>query len=478
VRDGKLLRALAITLVCALGIYLIVFRSSYFTDPILLGALIFLQILAAILMKFRVAFLPALVVVFLLAGTAVPGQELWISVRWVVLGAGAAAGVIVWLRSDYLPLGALHLIALACVLTAVVSALVSAYPDVALLKALSLLLLFVYAATGGRVALADGENKFLRGLLLGCEVLVYISAIAYFILHLELFGNRNSLGVAMGVVALPFLLWGMLVSESRSVRRRRILALLLCQLLLLSSYERAGIIAALSSSTLLCLALRRYRLMLTGLAIALATAAVVVTIVPLPTVSPADDGSLTSRFVYKGKREAGVLASRKSVWQKTISSLQEHPWLGTGFGTSATAYEKTEIDKKFSSAGPVTREHGNSYLEIAEWVGIIGVVPFAVLLLLVAAKVTRVWAWIRRTGCAASPAVPLAVFVAGALVHAGLEDWLFAVGYHTCVLFWIFAFMLADFAPTKASLPVMYPYPSLFGQRFHIACDTQTCTFS
>lgn len=481
-RDHRFWRAFVITLACTSAIYLIVFRPSFFTDSLVLGALVFLQVLAAILLKYHEAFFPALVLVFLFAGTAVPAHELWASVRWVVLGVGAVAGFIVWLRCNHLPLGALHLIALACVLTAVVSALVSAYPDVALLKAVSLLLLFVYALTGGRVALAGREEKFLAGWLIGCELLVYVSVLAYFVLHIELFGNRNSLGVAMGVVALPFLLWGLLVSESRSVRRRRIFALLLCQLLLLTSYERAGIIAALTSSTLLCIALRRYRLLLTSLVITLMTAAVVVTTVPLPTVAQSDDGSLTSRFVYKGKREAGVLASRKTVWEKTISSLGEHPCFGTGFGTSATAYDKAQINERFSSVGQVTREHGNSYLEIAEWVGLIGVVPFAVLLLFVVANVARVCACIRRTGIASSPAVPLSMFVAGALVHAGFEDWLFAVGYHTCVLFWIFAFMLSDFVPTKAATPARYlaaKYPSAICQnRFGAVANVQTCTFS
>ncbi|HXZ31943.1 MAG TPA: O-antigen ligase family protein [Terriglobales bacterium] len=478
-RAHKFWRAFAIILTCAFALYLIAFRPGYFTDPIWLGALVFLQVLAAILVKYCEAFFPTLVLVFLFAGSAVPAHELWTSVRWLVLAAGAVAGLIVWLRCNHLTLGALHLIALACVLTAIVSALVSTYPDVALLKALSLLLLFVYAVTGGRVALAGREQKFLAGLLFGCEALVYISTVAYFVLHVELFGNRNSLGVAMGVVALPFLLWGLVVSDSRSLRRRRIFALLLCQLLLLASYERAGITAALTSSALLCLALRRYRLICVGLLIALITAAIVATVVPLPTVSQADDGSLTSRFVYKGKREAGVLASRKSVWQKTISSLEEHPWLGSGFGTSATAYDKTPIDQKFSSAGQVTREHGNSYLEIAEWVGLIGVVPFAFLLLLIMAKVARVCAWIHQTGVASSPAVPLAAFVAGALVHAGFEDWLFAVGYHTCVLFWVFAFMLADFVPARTATRYLdAKYPSTIGNPLGALAGVQTCTFS
>lgn len=286
----------------------------------------------------------------------------------------------------------------------------------------------------------------------------------------------------MGVVALPFLLWGALVSESRPLGRRRILAVLLCQLLLLSSYERAGIAAALTSSILLFFMLRRYRLMIAGLAVALITAVLVATLVPLPVLNQPDDDSITSRFVYKGKREGGVLASRKTVWEKTISSLQQHPYFGAGFGTTATAYDKTQINIQFASSGPVSREHGNSYLEITEWMGFIGVAPFAALLLWLVGKIGGACAWVRRTRIASSPVVPIAAFLAGALVHAGFEDWLFAVGYHTCVLFWILAFMLPDFSFTTPA-PRLQQWMQAnavadFARQQSLVAEVPSCTFS
>jgi len=465
-----------------LTIYLVLKRPFYFNDPSLLGGAIFLQILLAVLAKFRSAFFPVLITVFLLAGMWVPGQDLWTFARWIILGTGAVVGLLWWLRNHYCPVRLPHLIAFACVLTAMVSALVSVYPEVAFLKAVSLLLLFVYCITGARVAVAGREEKFFRGLLWGCEVLVYISAIAYFALHVELFGNRNSLGVAMGVVALPFLLWGVLVTESRSLRRRRILAVLLCQLLLLSSYERAGIVAALTSSTLLFVTLRRYGLMLAGFAVALVTAVLVATVVPLPVLNQPDDDSITSRFVYKGKREGGVLASRKSVWEKTISSLQHHPYFGAGFGTTATAYDKGQVNIRFASGGQVSREHGNSYLEITEWMGLVGVAPFAALLLWLVSKIVKACAWAHRTRMASSPIVPIAAFLAGALLHAGFEDWLFAVGYHTCVLFWTLAFMLPDFSfTTPAPQIAQWIQANSFADYVRArdaAVDVPSCTFS
>jgi O-antigen ligase len=462
-RSRKFPLAPAITLGGILVLCAAFLRPGYFSDPRFLGGLVFLQLLTAILLKYRAMFFPALMIVFLVAGTGIPVHSLWTSMRWLLLGAGALVGFVLWLRNRQRPIGIFHVVAFGCVLTALVSAMVSTYPEVAVLKGASLFLLFLYGACGARLGLTWREEKFLPDLLLGCEVLVYTSALAYFVLHVELFGNRNSLGVAMGVIALPFLLWGVLMSQSRPLRLRRSAAFLLCQVLLLCSYERAGFVAALVSSTLLCVGLKRYRLFVTGLALVCLAAPIVVAFMPLPAASDSDDGSLTTRFVYKGKREAGVLASRKTVWEKTLSSLREHPWFGTGFGTSATAYDKTQIAEKFSSSGQLMREHGNSYLEILEWVGWLGVAPFVALLLLIAMNIVRVFAWVRRTGNFSSPAVPLAAFLAGGLVHAGFEDWLFAVGYHTCVLFWIFAFLLPDFIPVASAharyFRATYPSP-------------------
>ena len=278
----------------------------------------------------------------------------------------------------------------------------------------------------------------------------------------------------MGVVALPLLLWGYIVTDGSSARRRRMGALLLCVVLLLCSYERAGIVAGGVSSALLCLGLRRYRLLLCGLTLALLAAPVVTAVVPLPSATPLDVDSVTTRFIYKGKREAGILASRETVWQTTLSSLRQHPWLGTGFGTSATAYDKTEIAQRFSSATQATREHGNSYLEILDWVGVLGAIPFFVLLIFVVITVGHVFLWLRSFGSPYSPSVPLAMFAVGALVHAGFEDWLFAVGYHTCVLFWTFVFLLNDFAPHRIGMRVRQPEHNHPDQAFSVAA-TQAC---
>jgi hypothetical protein len=105
------------------------------------------------------------------------------------------------------------------------------------LKAGSLLLLFLYASTGGRLAIISRELKFFTGLLLGCEILVYLTAISYFFFGFAFFGNPNSLGAVMGVVTVPILMWGVLVSQEPAMLRRRGFALILSMALLLSTYS-------------------------------------------------------------------------------------------------------------------------------------------------------------------------------------------------------------------------------------------------
>jgi O-antigen ligase len=443
-RYSKLILPVTILSCCMLAVFVLIFRPGYLTSTRYLAALIFLQITVAAIWNYRQRFLVLLLVVFLWAGMPLPMRGAWVSGRWFVLIAGALVGFVIYMKDRDHHFGSFHLAALAGVLAAVISALVSAYPEQAILKAFSLLLLFLYGASGARLAVMGREAKFFNGLLLASEVLVYISAIAYFVFRFGLFDNPNSLGAVMGVAVVPALLWGVIISERGTQQRRRTFAFLLALGLLLSSYARAGIAAGMLGSLVLCVALRQYRLLIKGMAVALLLAVFVVSIAP---IQEKHADSLTSSFVYKGHREEGVLGSRLSVWQRASEDIQEHPWFGTGFGTSATRADTNNHGLGFRSNLEATREHGNSYLAIVEWVGLLGVLPFFALVVLVGNNVIRVMGWMRRTGDACSPAVPIAAIMAAGLLHAAFEDWLFAAGYYLCVFFWSLAFVFIDVVP-------------------------------
>ena len=446
---------------------------GYLANYSVLGAMILAEIMFLAISRYRKAFFPLLVIMFLFASISTPYRGAFLYARWLILGLGAVAGVAVYMKDRNHYFGTFHLVALFCVASAIVSALVSAYPEEALLKALSLALLFVYAGFGGRAAgVTSRPELFFRRLLVGCEILTVFTAISYFALRWEFFGNPNSLGAVMAVAVIPLMLWGLISAESVGARRRLGVGLALAVLLLMSSFARAAIGAAVVSCVLLCLGARQYRLLAKGIAASLLLAVAAATFVPQPADAPQWTGSeaIVSMFLYKGHEDSGVLASRRGAWDQTFDVISKNPWFGSGFGTSVTtgdmtkmAFAKNHIDSW------VIREHGNSYLAITEWVGLLGVVPFFCLVLLAMRNVAAVFSWMRRTGEYFSPAVPAAAVVIAGLVHGAFEDWMFAVGYHVCVFFWSIAFILVDLAPRPAALYAADVPFSIADQQFQTA---------
>ncbi len=240
------------------------YRPAYLSSAYYLGGLIFLQGLLAAVWKYQQRFFPVLVVAFLWAGMSVPFSTVWTAGRWAVLAVGAIVGFALYMRSEHPRFSTFHMVAMFTVLAALVSAAVSSFPVVSLMKALSLLLLFLYASTGARLALSGREEKFFPRLLFFVEIVVYGSAVAYLVLRRPIYGNPNSLGAIMGVVAVPLLFWGLLTAEGRTRHRRAIFVFMLSVGLLFYSQARAGMLAAVVSCCLTCIALRRYRLLIQG----------------------------------------------------------------------------------------------------------------------------------------------------------------------------------------------------------------------
>jgi O-antigen ligase len=423
--------------------YLAYSRPGYFTSQTYLGGLLLLEFLAAAVWMYRRVFFPLVVLAFLLAGVDLPVGSIWTALRWVFLCVGALAGAFIMLKERRHHFGLFHVLALFGVLATLVSAAVSQYPGVTLLKALSLLLLFVYASTGARLAVTGREDRFFAGLLTGSEV--FVGAVAGFhVIGIDAMGNPNSLGAVMGMFGAPILLWGTLVSEKPFDRGRRMVLYGIAMYLTYASHARAGMVAALISSGLLCVALRKYRLLARGVI-------VVAVLVALSAILQPDNFSNTvTTVLYKGDPEHVLLSSRQSPWQSAMKRINDHFWFGTGLGTIETA-ESTNVRAVFSSNSKVTTENGSSYLTILSGVGVLGALPFALLLLLLSGKIFRTIAGLRKTGNAHHPAIPLAMVMLAGLTHAAFEDWLFAPGNYLCLFFWSLAFIFVDVAPS--SLP-------------------------
>ena len=454
----------AVVLPGLLAVTLILFARSwpwYFTNPQYLLGMIFLQVLLACLLFYDRAFFPLLMLVFLWAGLDLPMRESWTAGRWVVLGAGALVGFVRALRMGVHRFSAFHLVASFCIGSAMVSALVSPAPQLSLMKAFSLCLLFLYGASGARLLLRQ-PDAFFRGLLLACEFSVYGSAFCYLVLGKEVWGNPNSLGAIQGVVVAPLLLWGALVAQEKNLQLRRAAACLGSLGLVCFSVTRAAMLATCLAMLLLLIALRRHKLILQGMMGALCVVAL--TAIITPSRFDTFKTSLVSGVIYKGHQDQGILGSRLTPWQKTVQVIRENPYFGSGFGTSFAGDKPFGEVQRLASTSAL-REHGSSYLAIAEWVGLFGVLPFVVLVGLMVHAGWRVFVWVRRTGSPFHYSVPITMVVAAGLAHAAFEDWMFAVGYYMTVLFWTLAFLLMDILPE----PVRERGTSVQGMRFRFA---------
>ncbi len=101
------------------------------------------------------------------------------------------------------------------------------------------------------------------------EGLVYFSAICYSA-SFAVWGNPNSLGLIMGCICWPVLLWQFILPVTRQGSPRRFIALFLCGALLVLGLSRASMIAALLTSIFLLVGARRYRTLLAGLSLFMA----------------------------------------------------------------------------------------------------------------------------------------------------------------------------------------------------------------
>lgn len=429
--------------------FLAMHSPGLFANTSLLGAILILQVALFALSHFQNVFFPLLMGTFVLAGSSLPLSGTATSLRWFFLAIGALGGFVIWVKSPRPKHFAIfHLVALLCVLAALVSASVSEVPTIALLKVLSLFMLFLYTSSGSRAAILGRESVFVSRLVLACEILVYISSVCYLVLGFSVFGNPNALGAVITVGAVPVLLWAASVADTRQLRQRRFFALALCGGLLYLSNSRASILASTVVFVVFTVALRHQRLLLQVALVSVffVTAMAVIN----PTRMDEMVSTLTVRILYKDQVSVarGVFGSRQSPWHETLSVVKRHPWFGSGFGTSELGEERPNGDSStvYTSEG-TNREHGNSYLALAEYMGVIGGLPFLVLLLMLTGAVIRIVVWMRRTGNVRQYCIPFALVAIAGLVHACFEDWLFAPGSYLCVFFWVAAFVLMDLVP-------------------------------
>ncbi len=445
-------------LLVPIALYLAYSRPGYFTSPIFLGGFLLFEVLMLASWLYRRIFLPVVLLAFLFAGVDLPVGGFWVAARWFFLAMGGAVGCFIMLRERDYHFRLFHALATLAAAAALVSSSVSHYPAFALLKASSLFLLFLFAGTGARLAASGRENRFVTGLLLGCEIFV-AAIVLFYLAGLEVMGNPNSLGAVMSVFAAPILLWGTMIDDTPIVYHRRMLLFASAMYLTWHSHSRASLLAAFFSCSLLCLCLRRYRLFAQGMLIMVILVAA--SAILDPDAFWATVRSTEKSVLYKESDSSmGVLASRQAPWQNAMEDIRKHVWFGSGFGTTDTGMDANAHLGNFSSTSEVASENGSSYLSIVSWVGVLGVLPFGFLLCSLLSKIIRTCLWMLNTSSPYHLAIPLAMVALAGLIDAGFEDWLFAPGYYLCVFFWSMAFILIDYAPWAPLPSFSHPWQS------------------
>ena len=323
-------------------------RPGYFTSQTYLGGLLLLEFLAAAVWMYRRVFFPIVVVTFLLAGVDLPVGSVWTMARWVILGVGAVVGSILMLKERRYHFGLFHVLALFAVLAALVSAAVSRYTSRLAVEGSKPVVVVRLRWHRGETGSDGAGEPLFCGLLTGCEVFVGAIAACYFV-GMEVMGNPNSLGAVMGVVGAPILLWGTLVSEERVVRRRRLLLYAVSMYLTFASHARAGMVAALLSCGLLCLVLRRYRLLMQGVVIIVILVAAAAILQPRSIFEDRFHVDVDGDLQRQRIQAAGLMASRQSPWQDAVDTIHNHFWFGTGFGTSDNGQDASENLRKFAT---------------------------------------------------------------------------------------------------------------------------------
>jgi hypothetical protein len=290
-----------------------------------------------------------------------------------------------------------------------------------------------------------GKKEHIFALLLPMAVLVVVSALAgaaagtdalrtneTTTLYRGLTSNPNFLGILV-VCVLPAALWEVYRQDTSRFRKLLAYALLASlTVMLISSYSRAGILAALIIAFffLFGAGLKRY-----SAAIAIALAALTILIVAFP----GGLAHIESRYIYKGaSKDASLFQSRESVWQASYTAALNGGPFGFGFGVASEDAERgLEQDQIEISSSHYGREKGNSTLALVEELGWVGLMALALVLWTFGQRAVESvrLSQIREDKLIAALILGTALAL---LTNAQFEAWFLAPGSAAAPVFWLF----------------------------------------
>lgn len=179
-------------------------------------------------------------------------------------------------------------------------------------------------------------------------------------------GNANSFG-AFTTLVLPLLACRFVYSTRESSSRRQALMILTiaATYLLVRSWSRASLSAALVGLFVVWAVHPRNRFTAIVVLVALVTGLVFLS-------APDRSMSELENWVYKGKSGERLVEARVEQWRRGYEAFVENPLLGAGFGITSRREESWTLD----TFRALKREQGSSVWAILGQVGLLGGVPF------------------------------------------------------------------------------------------------------
>jgi O-antigen ligase len=297
-------------------------------------------------------------------------------------------------------------------------------------NAAALAVLFVFAS---RVT-QEEQLSIIKNLTLVCFAVVCVaSLLAYYFAPASAyfqgnfrgyFTNANALGHYI-LFATPICILGLL-SRRRLLQMASLVCLLFLISVLLDTRSRAAFVAVAVSAVVIYFGSGKRLFSLSSL------------VALLPAIGIAAylfAGYATSK--YEGVDTVGT---RMYLWGLHVDAIQQRPNLGWGIGINPVKF-KIDGDQNYNYLSDT--EKGSSYYVLIEELGAwLSFLILAVMLPFFAKRLPRLYFLIRSDRRFRADLLPLSL-IAGGLVHATAESWLFSFGNPLTFIFWMCCLYLA-----------------------------------
>lgn len=237
--------------------------------------------------------------------------------------------------------------------------------------------------------------------------------------------NANGLGLYLVLFALPLALYCLETATRDRERKLYLVTSGLATLLVLRCGSRT---AAAAAMVMLAIGFWRWERFNGRRIQALKLLLISASVMTIPYLTPKIES-----FLYKYPDARTIFESRTPYWDATYQAFLERPWVGAGFGLQAS---ESESQLGFATKNSQRRaEQGSSILGLLEEVGILGAVPFFLLLIVTAIRQILVL-FLSHDALQ----ILFARSILGGLIWAVAENYLLALGNAASILFFFSLF--------------------------------------